>query len=123
MGKILVVDDEPDVLEVIKDILVDAGHDIQVASDGNEAINLTENNNFDLVLTDIIMPEKEGISMILSLKEQNPELNIIAMSGGGYAGPAFYLETAEGFGADKTLVKPITRENLLKAVNELLKEY
>ncbi len=120
MGRILIVDDERDILEVLKDILEDAGHDVTIAENGQKALELASKEKFDIILTDIIMPEKEGISMILELKAKNDELSIIAMSGGGYAGPAFYLETAEGFGADRTLVKPITRAELLEAIDSLL---
>jgi len=120
MANILVVDDEKDILEVLKDILVEAGHRVAVSTNGKHAVELAENEPFDLLLTDLIMPDKEGISIIREIRKTDSSIAIIAMSGGGYAEPAFYLETAEGFGADITLTKPFTRVKLLNTIDQIL---
>jgi len=76
----------------------------------------------DLIITDIVMPKKEGIETIVELRRDFPEVKIIAMSGGGNLGPDTYLQMAKGLGAMRTLTKPIKREDFLKAVWELLDE-
>jgi DNA-binding response OmpR family regulator len=121
MSRILVVDDDEDVRSIIKDMLVEEGFSVDVAEDGDTATKKFENDPYDLVITDIIMPGKEGITTIKDVKKIKPDVKIIAISGGGFAGPLFYLETAEGFGANESLAKPIEKKLLLKTVRNLLK--
>jgi YesN/AraC family two-component response regulator len=76
----------------------------------------------DLIITDLIMPNKDGIGMIIDLKKEFPEVKIIAMSGGGVNRPEGYLDGAKKLGANRTLTKPIDRDKMLTAVKETLKE-
>ncbi|MBF0474756.1 MAG: response regulator [Deltaproteobacteria bacterium] len=83
MAKILVVDDDASFRHMLCLSLGKDGHSVVEASDGNMAVKLVGNESVDLVITDIIMPDKEGIELILELKKTNPEIKIIAISGGG----------------------------------------
>ena len=122
MQKILIIDDEPHILLMLKKMLEKAGYEIDLASNGNEGLKLFEDSPSDLVITDIIMPEKEGLETIREMKRMRPELKIIAMSGGGKISAENYLGTAKIFGAAKVLEKPFTKEEMVSAVEELLKD-
>lgn len=122
MAKILVVDDDEQVRAMIKLTLEKAGFTVAEAQDGNEAVALYANEDCDLVITDIVMPGKEGIETIMELKGINPEARIIAISGGGRINPEDYLKWARRFGVTKTFTKPVDRARLLEAVAELLPE-
>jgi YesN/AraC family two-component response regulator len=82
MAKILVFDDEPSILLMLKKMLEKAGHEVDVALNGREGMEIFEINKPDLLITDIIMPQKEGLETILELRRKYPELKIIAISGG-----------------------------------------
>jgi len=120
MSKILVVDDESHVREILDRILSNAGHQVVTAPDGNAALEMPREASFELVITDLIMPEKEGIETIRELLALEPRPRIIAMSGGGRVGPVDYLEAAESLGADASLAKPFDPERVLAVVEELL---
>jgi CheY-like chemotaxis protein len=120
MERILVIDDDVQVLNVLHNALVREGYEVLKASNGKEGIKLYREDPFDLVITDLIMPEKEGIETIQELKNKFPEIKIIAISGGGRIGPEEYLPMAKMFGAQRTLAKPFGRNELVRAVKELL---
>ena len=120
MQRILIIDDEPNILLMLKKMLEKAGYEIDLASNGVEGLSLFRNSPSDLVITDIIMPEKEGLETIREMKRMSPELKIIAMSGGGKISAENYLGTAKIFGASKLLEKPFTRDQMVTAVKELL---
>jgi len=121
MELILVIDDDDQIRELLRNVIEHAGYEVMEASDGEEGIRLFRERRADLIITDIVMPRKEGIETIMDLRVEFPEVKIIAMSGGGRLGPETYLEIAEGFGSDHILTKPFSNEELLKAVHELLK--
>jgi DNA-binding response OmpR family regulator len=120
MAKILVFDDEPSILLMIKKMLEKAGHEVDLALNGRDGIELLEKNKPDLVITDILMPEKEGLETIMELKKKYPELRIIAISGGGRIGPDGYLPSAKKLGADMVFQKPLVQKEFLEAVSLLL---
>lgn len=120
MAKILVIDDDEHILRTPHQVLESEGHEVLDATNGREGLNLFKKHGANLIITDIIMPEKEGIETIKELHEENPELRIIAISGGGSIDPRVHLHAAENLGAMRTLVKPFSREDLLTAVRELL---
>jgi CheY-like chemotaxis protein len=122
MAKILVFDDEPAILLMIKKMLEKAGYEVEVALNGREGMELFEKNKPDLLITDIIMPQKEGLETILELRKKYPELKIIAISGGGRIGPDGYLPTAKYLGADMVFSKPLIRNEFLQAISLLLNE-
>jgi YesN/AraC family two-component response regulator len=120
MRKVLIIDDEPYILLMLKKMLERAGYEVDLASNGREGMTLFEKGSADLVITDIIMPDKEGLELIIEMKKQSPELKIIAMSGGGRISPESYLECATHFGAEKVFQKPFRQKDLVSAVKELL---
>ena len=120
MARILVVDDDRQIRKFISHALTRAGHETIGAEDGNDCLRVYNSTAIDLIITDIIMPDKEGIETIIELKRQNPRVRIIAISGGGRVGPENYLLTAKGLGAMETLQKPFTNDELLMAVEKVL---
>lgn len=122
MAKILVFDDEPFILLMIKKMLEKAGHEVDMALNGREGMELFEKNKPDLLITDIIMPEKEGLETIIELRKKYPELKIIAISGGGRIGPDGYLPGAKLLGADMVFQKPLVQKEFMQAVSLLLNE-
>lgn len=122
MAKILVFDDEPSILLMLKKMLERAGHEVEVALNGKEGMALFEKNKPDLLITDIIMPEKEGLETIFELRRKYPDLKIIAISGGGRIGPDGYLPGAKLLGANAAFTKPIIPREFLQTVSDLLGE-
>jgi DNA-binding NtrC family response regulator len=120
MIKILVIEDDNAFRTVLVTMLERAGYEVLQAENGNEALRHCQNSNPDLVLTDIIMPDKEGLETIQELLNLRPNMKIIAMSGGGRFGPNSYLPLAEKLGAKKTLQKPFMRDELLSSIIEVL---
>jgi CheY-like chemotaxis protein len=120
MARILVFDDEPSILLMIKKMLEKAGYEVEVALNGKEGMELFERNKPDLLITDIIMPEKEGLETIFELRRKYPDLKIIAISGGGRIGPDGYLPGAKLLGANAVFAKPLVPKEFLNTVSELL---
>lgn len=121
MSRILVIDDELEVRDLVTRILESANHQVVTAADGVEALARYEAGaSTDLIITDIIMPEKEGLETILDLLRRNPEARIVAMSGGGRITPEDHLQTAELMGARASIAKPFTRGELLEVVESVL---
>lgn len=120
MQKILIIDDEPHILLMLKKMLERAGFEIDMASNGNEGLELFRKSPTDMVITDIIMPEKEGLETIREMKRMRPELKIIAMSGGGKVSAENYLEIAKIFGASRVISKPFTQKDMVSAVQGLM---
>lgn len=120
MAFVLVIDDEELARFTIKEVLEGYGHTVIEAADGVKGIAAFHDNNVDLIITDIIMPEKEGVETIIELKQEAPELKIIAISGGGRTRNLDFLKLAGEYGADKVMAKPFSAEDLMNAVNECL---
>jgi len=121
MARILIIDDEEMFRQMLKQMLEMAGYEVNEAADGAQGIEAFNKQPADLVITDIFMPEKEGIATINELKRDFPKLKIIAVSGGGNKMCGFeYLQFAENVGADRTMSKPFERQEILDAIEELL---
>ncbi|MCD4664648.1 MAG: response regulator [Bacteroidales bacterium] len=120
MAHILVVDDDIDIRLMLKKMLERENHNVSLAENGIAAIKLIEEKQPDILITDLIMPEKEGIEIILEVRKKYPHIKVIAISGGGRLGPSGYLRLAKGVGARHTLTKPFTHDELFFAVNDLL---
>ena len=120
MSRILVVDDDDQVRTVLRLILERAGHTVSDAADGHQALAEFRNEVPDLVITDIVMPEMDGIETIMELRRHHGDVKIIAVSGGGRVHPHDCLNWASKFGVDYTFTKPLDRRELLAAVDELL---
>lgn len=120
MQNILVIDDDKLMRLALAKILISAGYNVVQAADGEEGLRLYRTQDFDLVITDLIMPDKEGIQIIRELRKENTQVRIIAMSAGGRGGATDYLKWARLMGAKQCLSKPIRREDLLAAVQTVL---
>jgi len=113
MARILVIDDEELARFTLREILEAAGHEVIEASNGNEGTAFQRANPCDVVITDMIMPEKEGLETIVELKGEYPDLKIIAISGGGRTRNLDFLKLAGEFGADRIIIKPFSEEDLM----------
>jgi Response regulator containing CheY-like receiver, AAA-type ATPase, and DNA-binding domains len=122
MARILIADDSPDLLQVLVMILRDAGHQTTAARDGQEALSLLKRIEFDVMITDIVMPNKEGMETIMEARRLVPGLKIIAMSGGGWMSAQHYLDVASKLGASVVLTKPFSGDDVLAAVRRVLSE-
>jgi CheY-like chemotaxis protein len=119
-ARILVIDDDADFRALVADLLTVSGHTVVEADDGQVGIACYRAQPFDLVLTDMIMPRREGIEVIRAIRRLNPRARIVAMSGGAAAAPRLYLQMAGHLGADRTLLKPFSAATLLATVADLL---
>ncbi len=118
MKRILVVDDEEEVRHVAAKVLAGAGYEVAQAENGIEAMRVVGAGGCDLVVLDMVMPEKEGAETVREIRRGHPSLPVLAIS--GVVNGAFYLTTAKHLGASATLRKPFTPQELLQSVAELL---
>lgn len=121
MKKILVIDDEAAIRVLLAKILDREGFFVITASDGKEGMKLFRKEPADLVVTDLIMPEKEGVEIIIELRKEYPGVPVIAISGGGRNSPESYLNMAKLLGACAVLEKPVQKEKFLEEVRKALK--
>ena len=122
MKRILVIDDELRVLEVLREILKIEGYDVVTAKNGAEGIELFRQTSYDLVITDMVMPIKDGLQTILEMRKEVPELPVIAMSGGGTISKERYLAVAGYLDRVITIAKPFSVESITEAVSRLFSE-
>lgn len=120
MAHILVIDDEQGMREAMQKILTRAGHQVSLASNGREGLAHVTISPPDLVVTDVFMPEKDGIETTIALRKSYPQMKIIAISGGGRSSNFDFLEIAKKMGADAVLQKPLRMADLLEQVTRLL---
>lgn len=120
VARILVIDDEPQVRAMLRQMLEREGYEVLEAEEGGAGMKLYQTQSPDLVITDILMPGKEGIETILAMRKAHPDVKIIAISGGRRMGKLDILPIAQTFGAVYTLAKPFEREELLEAVQAVL---
>jgi DNA-binding NtrC family response regulator len=121
MASLLLIDDDDMFRDVLAAALTQAGHTVRQAANGVEGLRLFRQEPTDLVITDIVMPEKEGLGTIIDLRKTHPHAKVIAMSGGLAHDPKLYLHMAEKFGASAVLAKPFHLSALLKAVEDALR--
>ncbi|HED11205.1 MAG TPA: response regulator [Caldithrix abyssi] len=120
MKKILFIDDDPFLREAFSEILQRNGFEVITLEDGKNAKNKVHDLEFDLVITDIVMPEKEGIETITEIRSINESIPILAISGGGRISPRSHLHLAEHMGANATLEKPFDGSTLIAKINSML---
>lgn len=119
MARILIVDDEVTFRTVAAAALTNNGHSIIKAQDGRTGLALLATHPIDLIITDVLMPEQDGLELIMKVRETGNRLPIIAITGHP-AKSALYLKLAKALGADRVLAKPFSIEDLLAAIRELL---
>ena len=120
MACILIVEDDKDLREMLKTSLLKMKYTVIEASNGKEALLHFKPAITDMVITDLIMPDEDGLKVIMKIKEIKPSAKIIAISGGGKAGPGNYLDLAKVLGADEIFSKPFSINDLMKKIEELL---
>jgi DNA-binding response OmpR family regulator len=121
MANILVIEDDPQFSAMLAQMLTQAGHQVETAANGVLGLAAFQDNRPDLVITDILMPEKDGIDTILEIKRAGTETRIIAISGGRRAiTPQFNLDSAALIGVHQVLAKPFTRQQILEVVDAAL---
>jgi len=117
--KILIVDDNEKFLQLLNEFLIDNGYDVACSINGEEAQNKFVEFNPDLVITDIVMPDVDGIELLLGLRNINPDIRVIVMSGGNRGHADAYLQMADKLGANAILSKPFSLSELLVQVKKL----
>ena len=118
---ILLIDDDPLVRLIGSQMLTQAGYRVSVAEDGDDGIKQIASRPFDLVITDLIMPNKEGVETIREIKQRWPDIPMIAISSGGQLDVGYYLPLAKAMGASAVMQKPLRKETFLPLVEQTLK--
>jgi len=119
-NRVLVIDDEEMIRNEIMAVLTQAGYEVSGAVNGAEGLKILASQPIDLVITDILMPDKEGIETIIGIRKARPQSHIVAISGGGRMQNLYPLGIAEKIGADATLAKPFEVEDLLQVVQKVV---
>lgn len=121
MARILIVDDEAGIRDTLSALLAADGHEIDTAANGYAAMDRFRENQADLVICDIMMPDKGGLETIVDLRKTNPNVKIIAISGASAGGQRKILDWATKMGADRTFCKPFVSGDIKNAIKDLLK--
>jgi len=122
MHRILLIEDDEPLRKMIRKVLERAGYEVQEAPNGKIGLKLYSEQPSELILTDLIMPEKEGLETIMEFRRLAAGVKIIAMSGGNRMNPKVNLAMAQKFGAARTLAKPFSHQDILEAVAEVLEK-
>ena len=120
LPKILLVDDDPLVRASLAEVLSESGYEVAEAADGNDGLEVLENLSFDLVVLDILMPNRDGLETIRVIREKWAALPVLAISGGDRTGSCDHLRMAAAFGADDMMAKPFHSSDLLVCVERLV---
>lgn len=121
-ARILLIDDDPLIREIGTAMLTGAGFVVSTAEDGAEGLNAALAGEFDLLITDMVMPEADGLDVIRQVRQARPGVPVIAISSGGQLGADFYLRLASSLGADAVFPKPLRCEPFLALVRHVLNE-
>lgn len=121
--RVIVADDVPEIQVLVETWLHDIGCEVKCASSGNEVFKLLRQQHFDLVIADVLMPDGDGLDVIVELRHMQRKTPVLAISGGGRHLEADQcLKMAHGLGANEVLLKPFSREQLLSAVRRVTQE-
>ena len=119
MAKILVIDDDPQIRTLLTRVFTSSGHDVRAAENGAVGVKMLGEEHADLMVTDLLMPEKEGLETIMEVKRDFPDMKIVAISGGDRDGCDF-LPMTKPLGADHSLRKPFSISEISQIVEDLL---
>lgn len=119
MARVMVIDDDEVVRMTLTLVLEKAGHEVVAAEDGRKGMALFKMNPADVVLTDIYMPNQEGLATIMALRRTCPAVKVVAISGGGANAGLDVLPVAEALGADRALRKPVNPKDLIAVIEVL----
>jgi CheY-like chemotaxis protein len=120
MARILVIEDDAGIRTLLKDALQLESHEVFDACDGEQGAKIYRRHEIDMVITDVFMPEKEGLEVIMELRSKHPDVKIIAISGGSRNIKMDYLKVAENLGANRSFKKPFSLAEVIAAVKELV---
>ncbi|MDF7824984.1 response regulator [Pontiellaceae bacterium B12227] len=120
MARILIIDDDETIRSVFNRFLTGKGYEVLVAADGRQGLRVLEEAAVDLVITDIMMPETDGLEVVMAIRGKDADIPVIAISGGMHAMPMDFLPMAKKFGAKDVLYKPVELDDLLSAVKAAL---
>ena len=120
MARILIIDDDETIRSVFKRFLTGKGYEVIVAADGRQGLRALEEVSVDLVITDIMMPETDGLEVVMAIRGKDVDIPVIAISGGMHAMPMDFLPMAKKFGAKEVLYKPVELDDLLTAVKDAI---
>lgn len=120
MAKLLLAEDDEPLRDALEKALTRAGHEVRVAGNGDEALRLQRRQPACLIVSDLVMPGKDGIELLLELRRASPAAKVLAISGGGWMNTDAYLRAAKCLGATRVLAKPFRMEELLQAVTDSL---
>ena len=123
MARIILIEDCNNLRRIFKKTLEYEGHEVLEAQDGKAGERFYQEGHADLVITDIVMPNKDGIEIIIELRRDFPGIKILAISGGGRLKSECYLDMAKSLGAHDILGKPFKQKDLLESVRKLLKQH
>ncbi len=121
MPVVMIIDDDRDLREMLRTALLRKEYTVVEADNGREALKNFKPGLTDLVITDLLMPEEDGLKVIMMMRELKKGIRVIAISGGGKAGPGNYLEMAKALGADAVFSKPFAINDLVTRIEELLR--
>jgi len=122
VARICLIEDDALIRKTLHKLLSNMDHFVATASNGKEGLALIQSRPFDIVVTDIIMPEMEGIELIRRIHETHPDLKVVAMSGGGRVGNMDFLKIAKSIGADEIIYKPATKTDFINAIDRCLSD-
>ncbi len=117
MARVLVIEDNDDFRDTLAAMLRSAGHDVQCAGNGREALDMLASPAYDLLITDILMPEVDGIELLTAMRKMPSRLPVVAISGGGSMPASLALSLSTSLGASAVLFKPFHTQELLEAVD------
>lgn len=120
MSVILIIEDDRELREMLRTALLRKNYTVLEAENGKEALIHLKPGVTDLIITDLIMPEEDGLEVIMKIRELNHGIKVIAISGGGKAGPGSYLNLAKALGADAVYSKPFSINDLVSKIEEML---
>lgn len=120
MATILIADDDPIVREIAREMLAATAHVAVMAEDGSEVIRLLAGLRVDLLVTDMLMPNMDGVELIMAVRDRYPAVKVLAISSGGSVGASYMLTVARTLGADATLQKPLQLSGFLETIEALL---
>ena len=120
MARILVIEDSCEERRALTDLLIGSGHRVCCAPNGKAGLQLLRERHVDIVITDMLMPEMEGVETIMALRREHPDIKIIAVSGGGVFVRENCLQLARTLGAKRTLTKPFKFGEILEAIQAVL---
>jgi CheY-like chemotaxis protein len=129
MSHVLIIDDSEEIRSSVRAMMESMGFDVSEATDGQDGVDRFRQERFDLVISDVVMPRKDGLQAIREIREMSPDIPIVAMSGGTHVSAGgcdqitgYTLSIAEELGATRTIGKPFSRENLRAVIRESVAE-